>query len=121
MTGSLADTEESRAFLQQRLGFFARTITSLFGLVLVGELGLFVIFPEDQPKRIHFAQLLVGVGLLFQGLTWLVLKRQPFRAPLLRALDASIMVIAGLLIGLGGALVAETPTHLFVPYSVGIL
>ena len=53
-SASVGDTEESRAFLQARLAFFARTIFWLFGLVLIGELGLFYLFPEAEPKGISF-------------------------------------------------------------------
>ncbi len=118
---SLSDTEESRAFLQERLASFSRTIAWLFGLVLVGEIGLFVVFPKYEPKNIRLAQALVIFGLVSQVVIWRGLVRTPFRAGLLRALDATIMISAGVLMGIGSALIAETPAHVFVPFSVGLL
>jgi eukaryotic-like serine/threonine-protein kinase len=119
--GRVGDTEESRAFFQNRLALFSRTIGVLFGILFVAGFFLFVILPDARPPNVRVAQLLAGIGIVSQGVIAVALKRRKHRGSRLRALDAVNMITSGIMIGGGSYIVAESPTHVFVPFTLGVL
>lgn len=94
------NSEEGRAFMQQRLALFGKSMFFLFlAIGLVGATVTNVIlagtWSGDKPIPFHLA-LIYGVGLV-----WLVCRRGKRSARTLAALDAASVVIVGIGLAMG--------------------
>jgi eukaryotic-like serine/threonine-protein kinase len=118
---SPSSTGDDREFLQARLAFFAKTMFWLLGFAYALGTVMFLVYPEYQPPRIKAASLICGIGIAGTAASWFFLRRRAQPAWILRTLDASNMIVAGLMFGGGAWLAAVTPGTLFAPFTACIL
>jgi serine/threonine-protein kinase len=118
---SVSTTAEDDALLQERLGLFAKTLLVI--TVVTTAVGFIYMhfFPSVRPRNIGYAQWIALAGIFGLAIDVAILRARKCSAQQLRALDATISLGGGVLMGLGAFLVAESPVHVFIPFTVTVL
>jgi tRNA A-37 threonylcarbamoyl transferase component Bud32 len=115
-------SESGRAFLQQRLALFARTLCLLFGVVLLLGQTTLAFYPEMRSSRYHLDSLSAGVGVVALGAVWLVARRpRALPAWMLLGADAALLIGSGLFLGASAAASRGESAQLLLPFIMQLL
>jgi serine/threonine-protein kinase len=114
---STDSSEEERAFLQERLTLFSKTLLVLYAAALAIAWVVLVLVPTAAPPRVARAHELAAVGVAALGVVLLVARKKRQSLGLLRLLDTTIMTSVGAVIGAGAFDAGQTATHGTVPFA----
>jgi len=102
------DTEEGRAFLQQRLALFGKSAFLLFvGVGLVGAIVMSIVVTPERLRELRRAPPVHVLPVFGVVISWLVCRRGHRSLRLLAGLDAAVTVMVG--IGFGLVVVVAPP------------
>ena len=118
---SASTTVDDDSLLEERLALFARTMFVLDVFVTLVGFVFGLVFPALLPPKVMSAFAIAVAGIAVLAVVAFILRRRTCRGMELRWLDAAMTVGGGFMLGFGSFLVAESPIHTFMPFTIGIL
>ncbi len=113
--------DDERAFLQERIVLFAKTVAALFGAIVFFIVALLPITPASIPKDIGRIVLFLVPSSVVLLAVWATARYRVMSRAQLRATEVILMATAGLATGGTSFTALETPAQVSMPFALGVI